>query len=661
MQIQSLIIYGHDGRQRELRFNLNGVSIIAGDSATGKSSLIEIVDYCLGSGECRVPDGTIRDHVAWYALKLVSERGGVLFVARRGPEADQRSTHQFVILTGTNVQIPARGELIVTHNLKDAIGVLSEFLGIRPNETQNSEEVAENYDITIRHAIKFCLQYQDEIASKRTLFHQQGESFKAKAIYDSLPYLLGFQQDDYLDRLAQLRQAKKELAQAQRRVAEYDGLAAGGLDIGSALVGEATQVGVLQPAGLPTTPEQLLNTLEGAIKWLPDSALPLNASDDTLTAAQQTLIRLEHFRQELKAQTVAAEAATQLAVDAGTEWHEQAARLKSIQLFSVATGAEAICPLCEQSTTEREAELPTFRAVQEQFAATTTQLSELDAYLPNINEFIENLREELLRTDSEIAATRQAIRQLQRERDQNSDLLDLTVRQALVVGRIEQYLTGMRDKLGDGASLRRSVSNAQDRVDDLEAGISTEDVRRQLHGIADQLQGVMTTWASELQLEFATEPFRINFEKLTVEVSRNGYYLPLYRMGSGKNWLGCHLLAHFALHSFFIAKRRPVPRFLFLDQPTQVFYPPDDVDKAGGEIKDLKVRQASESEDRDIVQRIFDWIFQRTEQFDKVSGFQVIVTDHAELRTPKFRAAQIDLPRWREGVNSLVPPDWLKE
>jgi len=659
MQIHSLILYSHDGRRRELTFNLNGVSIIAGDSATGKSSLIEIVDYCLGSGECRVPDGTIRENVAWYALKLVSEKNGQLFVARRGPDAERRSTHQFVILIGNDVQIPVGGELAMTHNREDAIGALSEFLGIRPNETQLPEDGADNYDITIRHAIKFCLQYQDEIASKRTLFHQQGEGFKAKAIYDSLPYLLGFQREDYLDRLAQLRRAKQELAESQRRVAEYEALAVGGLDMGVALVGEAAQVGIIGTTDPPGRPRQLLDVLDGIAKWIPNSPSAVNASDDTLTASQQALIGLERHRQELKSQIIAAEAATRLAVDTGTEWQEQAARLASIQLFQEKITAETICPLCEQPTTEREAELPGFQAIQTQLAATTKQLSELDAYLPHVNEFMEKLREELLQTDGLIVATRQTIRQLQRERDQSSAVLDLNVRQAIVVGHVEQYLIGMRGQLGEGESLRKMLADIQRRVDDLEAGISTEDVRRQLRAVADQLQGQMATWAGQLRLEFVPEPFRLNFEQLTVEVSRDGYYLPLYRMGSGKNWLGCHLLAHFALHSYFILKRRPVPRFLFLDQPTQVFYPPDDVDQAGGEVTNLEIRQASGSEDRDIVQRIFSWIFQRTKEFNGEGRFQVIVTDHAELDTPEFRAAQVDLPRWREGVNSLVPPDWI--
>ena len=47
------------------------------------------------------------------------------------------------------------------------------------------------------------------------------------------------------------------------------------------------------------------------------------------------------------------------------------------------------------------------------------------------------------------------------------------------------------------------------------------------------------------------------------------------RIGSAGNWLACHLLAHLSLHDFFVAASRPVPRFLILDQPIQVYYPPD--------------------------------------------------------------------------------------
>ena len=70
IQILNIAIYGHDGQQRALNLRLGGVNVITGSSKTGKSALIDIVDYCFGSGECRVPEGIIRKAVAWFAIRL---------------------------------------------------------------------------------------------------------------------------------------------------------------------------------------------------------------------------------------------------------------------------------------------------------------------------------------------------------------------------------------------------------------------------------------------------------------------------------------------------------------------------------------------------------------------------------------------------------------
>ncbi|MCX4966163.1 DUF3732 domain-containing protein [Streptomyces sp. NBC_00654] len=49
--------------------------------------------------------------------------------------------------------------------------------------------------------------------------------------------------------------------------------------------------------------------------------------------------------------------------------------------------------------------------------------------------------------------------------------------------------------------------------------------------------------------------------------------LPLTRIGSAKNHIGYHLVAHLALHTYLRRSNRPVPGFLMLDQPTQAFFP----------------------------------------------------------------------------------------
>ena len=53
---------------RQVEFSSNGVNIITGASRTGKSAIIPIIDYCLGSSECTIPVGIIRDTCSWFGV-----------------------------------------------------------------------------------------------------------------------------------------------------------------------------------------------------------------------------------------------------------------------------------------------------------------------------------------------------------------------------------------------------------------------------------------------------------------------------------------------------------------------------------------------------------------------------------------------------------------
>ncbi len=57
-------------KPRVIKFVMKGVEVITGQSQTGKSSLISIIDYCLGSEKCTIPVGEIRDAVEWFGLIL---------------------------------------------------------------------------------------------------------------------------------------------------------------------------------------------------------------------------------------------------------------------------------------------------------------------------------------------------------------------------------------------------------------------------------------------------------------------------------------------------------------------------------------------------------------------------------------------------------------
>ena len=68
--IKAIIIFNENGEKRVVPLE-QGVNIITGESKTGKSALVEIIDYCLCSTRCTIPKGKITDFSYLYALVII--------------------------------------------------------------------------------------------------------------------------------------------------------------------------------------------------------------------------------------------------------------------------------------------------------------------------------------------------------------------------------------------------------------------------------------------------------------------------------------------------------------------------------------------------------------------------------------------------------------
>ena len=67
--IKSIIIFNKNGDKKVVPLE-QGVNIITGESKTGKSALVEIIDYCLCSTRCTIPKGKITDFAYIYVLLM---------------------------------------------------------------------------------------------------------------------------------------------------------------------------------------------------------------------------------------------------------------------------------------------------------------------------------------------------------------------------------------------------------------------------------------------------------------------------------------------------------------------------------------------------------------------------------------------------------------
>ena len=119
MKIKSIHIYSHDEQRRDLQFKVDGLNVITGRSSTGKSALSEIIEYCMGRSSFNVPEGVIRDKVAWFAVIYQFESEQVL-VAKPTPPGGGASCSTAMLRRGAELQAPEFEELVVNSD-DDAI------------------------------------------------------------------------------------------------------------------------------------------------------------------------------------------------------------------------------------------------------------------------------------------------------------------------------------------------------------------------------------------------------------------------------------------------------------------------------------------------------------------------------------------------------------
>ena len=132
-QIRTIAIYSETGEIREVKLNLGSLNIITGASKTGKSTLLDIVDYCMGSSGFPIAAGVVRTHARAYAVLFQSGQEGV-FVARFAPDPGKSVSTQFHIRSmSPDGPLPIFDELTVNSDRETAKSELAAFAGIRAN------------------------------------------------------------------------------------------------------------------------------------------------------------------------------------------------------------------------------------------------------------------------------------------------------------------------------------------------------------------------------------------------------------------------------------------------------------------------------------------------------------------------------------------------
>lgn len=646
MKIKSLHVYSHSGEHRGLNFKTDGLNVITGSSETGKSAISAIVEYCIGRSTFNVPEGFIRDHVAWFAVIFQFKSDQVL-VAKPTPGLGFNSGSPAMIRRGAVVEVPAFSELAVNADSDDVCELLSRLLGIPENRIDLSESSSRDvYDTNIKHTLFYLFQKQNLVSNNEQLFYRQNEDRMPQTMRDTFPILMGISSNEQFELKARLREMVRELKIKQKLIEQAKFEIDSSQNRALSLLSEAKAAGIIR-RDHEIGGQNIVEVLRNALSWTPAS-IP---EDDghRISELEIELTQLRKERGDLQRKIDSTERYAKEANGFAREVEEQKDRLKSIKALpkNPQTG-EWQWPFSEanlgMSNPIAEVLLAELASLDKEMAAVVGERPKLDAYLKELRQRVREGQDAIRTKELELAAaiaTHEAV----------AELGQRNTAAAKIIGRVSLFIENL-DRSGEQniVRLEGEYKKLKFRAEELQQQIGTETYKEREASTLNAISSLITQYVKDFDAEMKIYPARLDMTNLTIMFDKDERGIPLRNTGSAKNHLAYHLATLLGLHLFSVRNSRPIPQFLIIDQPTQVYFPSEKVYK---QVQG-SVEQTEKDGDMELVRKLFSLLLKFTRE--DCPGFQILVTEHANLHDEWFQKCLVEEP-WKRPP-ALVPLDW---
>lgn len=608
----SITLWSRSGERRSLKFARNRVNVLSGESHTGKSALLDIIDYCFLASSHKLPDSIINENVGWYGLTFyVNDK--TYTIARRSPTENEVSSDYYFSSSGV---LPERPE----PNTKEAdirLILESEFhIDDKVKISYGGNALRANSKVSFRYFFLFNTISEDIITNSKVFFDKQSEERYQEALPRIFDMALGI--DDLANMAAREKQdaLKKEILRLQRKDAHLDA----GRDVFDEEVREmalkAAEYGLLDVDPTNISREVVQRAIDEAASPQTGRALDRHAEASAqLFSIERRLRKLQQFTEEYRSYkgTLKNAEDSLRPIDQLTQ---QAPMLVKSEIFD-----ELISSL--------KADLVAIKK-------SVTGKQPVDGQIGAMVRLLEGQREALQR---ELSVLPQEPRSFASEREKW-----LFVGEAR--GRFKSYQVSNPSAV---------LQVASPRVDDLQAQIDAIQVRD-----VDETREAVISMINEIALELLKETrnalanyatyqtdFAYKEKRLRLRKPRSRL---IENVGSSSNHMFLHLLQFLALHEVAVSHKSPfVPSFLVIDQPSRPYYPDE-------KPKDNVVLTNSDSEKVSIAfQLLNDFVARMNKEYQ--AEFQMIVFEHVPKETFQGMAYVHLLPEFRNG-EALIPQSW---
>lgn len=614
-----------------------GVNVVTGRSSTGKSALIEIFDFCFGCDDFTIPEGVITERAETYFC-IMAIRNSNIVLARRRDEpkaflrelADLKLTEPLAL--PTDFFDPAY--FVPLKDFKKELGGYFGILVTDPGENESEREWTGKKAPapSVRSLTSFLLQHQNLVANKHAIFYRFDEKEKREQVIEHFKIFAGFVDQAYFTKTQRLN----ELAAVERRLEVLIPRATEvrkrvGAEIDAALAEILSTSGValdLGPTdGIVRKPGVALKKLQAA----PLTVIPTSTAHSTLR--KQSEDRMTVLTAELRQKhNKLAEIRSSIEF---AESYRQASDRTPLPAETVVQSSH--CPFCQtdHSSVENEANklLGAINWLNEELERSPFLLESFQQAERNVQKEADALAGEIHKHEQQIAMLDKQIAELAKFKS----LYEQSLRARY---KLEAILTELVS--GKDAELEKQLKAAKDESAEIRHFLKANyDVDAKFEVAQSTIRDLMAAIGSPFEFEASYRPIRLDFSLKTFDLWHNAKERKIFlrAMGSGANWLYSHVTLFLALHRYFCSLRDKcsIPPILFLDQPSQVYFPAAldneaEFDAAKLAEKGGAARTRQVDDDLAAVSNLYDQLIAFCRETAKETGImpQVIVTDHAD-------------------------------
>lgn len=652
-QIKKLILWARQPKfkYKEIEFSLGKVNVITGASRTGKSAIIPIIDYCLGSKECTIPVNTIRDACSWFGVIVDAGEYEMLF-ARPEPGM-KKSTDDMMFIMDKKIEVP---EIPQRNNNRDRVcRTLDELAKITFLEINNEEDNGFNARPSFRDMMAFCYQPQNIIANANTLFYKADTTDHRQKLINIFPYILGAVDSNVLAKRKKLDTLRKELKRKEKELKELRNISEKwDIEIRSWLK-SAQSIGLLDK----NISIQKLN-YSACVDTL--AQIAQSNMDDvyvTTEGLNQRISELNALRKE--EQRISYELAINMSrkkeMDMFYEnintYREnlsiQRERLDISSWLLDLANENGICPFCGSKHYEDDQIQLLFHNLKK-IEMEEESIKEIPISFDREYELVSGAISELT---EKLNAIQKSIRIIEWKckEDQNQQYTLEEI--AKFVGKAQYAEETFRNINSDG-ELQTKIDSIKYEIEKLSQEVNEYAIKKRMDVALGKIQNFIMMGLPTLDVEDPNAPVKVDFRNLTIKIkNKTGREDYLWEIGSGSNWLAYHIAVSIAFQRFAILQEHsPIPQFLIYDQPSQVYFPR----KTISHIKDEDIKLSDE--DMDAVMKLFK-LMDNSVQSCK-NNLQIIVLEHAGENVWNGLNNIYKVCEWRGENNKLIPEEWIE-